>query len=167
MKTLYQCDVCRTNYYSAADAMKCEAQGVPTNIKVGDIVKKHDGYGWHTGPDHWIMFDTGKFHEVSTRDFYWLVIEIKENVGSGSGHHCNEVICVSRGIVNGWSVDDAGDWGVQQFNHYLDRTYSSNWPVVAEDVPFKVRSEARMFMERGYVIGTDGKGNLKVTTKKG
>ncbi len=164
MKTLYQCDTCRAQYDNIAKALSCEAQKLPTNIKVGDIIKKHDGYGWHTGPDHWIMFDTGTFHGRSTRDFYWLVLEVNPNAGSWSGHHCNRITCVSRGVVNGASVDAKGDWGIQRFNDYVDKTYAGNYAEVVKRPPRKVRKEANEFIRRGYVIDPH---EIKVTTKKG
>lgn len=155
MKTIFQCEICRAQYDTAGEALKCEAQGLPTHIKVGDIITKQDGYGWHTGPDHWVIFNTGKFHGVSTRDFYWLVIGIQPNAGSGRGKHCNEVICVTRGVVNGPSVDGKGDWGVARFNDYLDETYAAHYPLVVKNPPRKVREEAGEFMKRGYVIDRD------------
>lgn len=167
MKTLYECEVCRAQYPSKKQALTCEAQGFPTSIKVGDIIKKHDGCGWCTGPDHWIMRDAGEFHDVKTMNFYWLVIEIKENVGSGNGKHCNEVTCVTRGVVNGASVDGKGNWGIQRFNHYLDENYSSDYPVVAEDAPQQVIDEAAAFIARGYIIDLDEQARFRVTAKKG
>jgi len=167
MKTLYQCEMCRANYDDAKKALECEAQGVPTNIKVGDIVKKHDGYGWSNGLGYWVIHGAGEHNGMKLVNFYWLVIEIKKNVGSGSGKHCNEVTCVSRGIINGVSVDGKEEWGINRFNHYLDGSFSSNYPVVAEDVPQKVRDEAAAFMARGYTVDLDSKGYLRVTTKKG
>jgi len=167
MKTLYQCELCAEMYTDKKQAAACEAQGVPTNIKVGDIVRKGDGYGWFTGPDHWVMRDAGEHNGVKLMDFYWLVIEIKENTGSRNGKHCNEVTCVTRGVVNGVSVDGNGDWGVHRFDHYLDETYSQHNPVVAEGVPQQVVDEAAAFMARGYIVDLDKQGYVRVTTQKG
>ena len=164
MKTLYECETCRSQYTDKKKALACEAQGVPTNIKVGDIVKKSDGYGWFTGPDHWVMRNAGEHNGTPLMNFYWLVIEIKENTGSNHGRHCNEVTCVTRGVVNGPSVDGAGDWGIHRFNHYLDEDYSRHWPVVAEDVPQLVIDEAAAFMAHGFTVDQR---EVKVTTKKG
>jgi hypothetical protein len=161
MRTIYQCEVCRTNYEVPAAAQACEAQGVPTNIKVGDIIEKHDGYGWHNGDDAWVIHDRGKFHDVPTRNFFWLVIDIKPGRSTGN-HHCNEVTCVTRGVVNGLSVNGEGVWGITQFNHYIDPRFNGNNPVPIPNPPAKVREEADAFMRRGYVIGTDDKGMLTV-----
>lgn len=38
MRTLYQCEICRAIYATAAKAMVCEARGVMQNIPVGTIV---------------------------------------------------------------------------------------------------------------------------------
>jgi hypothetical protein len=177
MKTLYMCEICRTNYETPAAAQACEAQGFPTNIKVGDIIEKHDGYGWHNGDDAWVIHNRGMFHDVPLRNFYWLVISIKPG-RSSSNRHCNEVTCVTRGVVNGVMVDGAGEeispsyapegaWGVTQFNHYVDPLYSTNNPVVVTDVPPKVREEAAAFMAAGYIVGRDDRGVATVSTKKG
>jgi len=165
MKTLYQCELCGAMYTAKKKAQACEAQGVPTGIKVGNIIKKRDGYSWRTdGPDYWIMFNSGEDRGTKLMDFYWLVIEVIEKAGSSSGHHCNQVTCVTRGIVNGASVDGKGDWGIHCFSHYLDENFSNNYPVLVEDPPAKVREEADAFMSRGYVI--DSKACLEITTVK-
>lgn len=166
MKTLYQCEVCGTTYEVRAAAAACEAQGVPTNIKVGDIVTKRDGYGWHNGDDAWVLHNRGMFHGQPTRDFYWLVVSIGPG-NSSSNRHCNAVVCVSRGIVNGLSVDENEVWGIDSFNHYVDPAYSGISPVVAVDPPAKVREEAAAFMARGFVVGRNRDGYVSVTTKKG
>lgn len=169
MKTLYMCELCRTRYEVAADALACEAQGYPTGIKVGDVITKHDGYGWYNGDSAWVLTKIAPestAHLVKTiNDFYWLVIDIKPGANLGN-KHANEVLCVTRGVVNGLSVDDEEDWGVSRFYHYCDTRMNDINPVVATDVPPKVREEAAAFMARGYVIETTAQGNLAVSKKK-
>lgn len=165
MKTIYECEICRARYDQPGKALACEAQALPTDIKVGDIIKKHDQYGWHTGPDHWIMFNTGTFHGRSMRDFYWLVIAVEEKMGSDNGRHCNQITCISRGIVNGPSVDGRGEWGIDTFNQYLEKGFGTDAEVV-NDPPAKVRAEADAFLQCGFVIGND-RGTVTVLTKKG
>jgi hypothetical protein len=159
-KIIYQCDVCRTTYSLLRDAEACEAQGLPTGIKVGDIIRKHDGYGWQTGPDHWIAewlkerrFADGK----PNRDFYWLVIGVQP-MRSPRTPHYNTLTLVSRGVVNGRSVDDKGEWGVFQLDHYVRRDFGND-PELVENPPAEVKADADAFMARGYTI--DRHGNVR------
>jgi hypothetical protein len=159
---LYRCDTCRTVYNTSAEANACEAQGLPTGINVGDIITKYDGYGWHTGPDYWIaewLKERRSADGRPNRHFYWLVIGIEPMRSLRSVHH-NTLTLVSRGIVNGYSVDGKGEWGVFRLDHYVARNYGVD-PRLVSNPPPKVKADADAFIARGYTIGRDGNVKLR------
>jgi hypothetical protein len=155
---LHRCDTCRTVYDTSVEANACEAQGLPTGINVGDIITKYDGYGWHTGPDYWIAEWLKRKPRSAdgrpNRNFYWLVIGI-EPMRSLRNFHYNTLTLVSRGIVNGYSVDGKGEWGAFRLDHYVQRDFGND-PEIVEKPPAKVRADADAFIARGYTIGRDG-----------
>lgn len=52
----YACEICRTIYDKADDALECEKQGIPKpKAKVGDIVEFKYGFGWFNGNEKWVI----------------------------------------------------------------------------------------------------------------
>ena len=153
---VYICDICRAKFNTLDKAQNCENDGVPTDIKVGDIIQRHDGYGWHTGPEHWIIRGDKTFHDKPIHDFYWVVVAATghDQFSFGEHFHHNRLILATRGVVNGKSALGSDEWGVIEHRHYTRKRIGVD-AVVVENPPALVRAEADAFLAshlfvRGY-----------------
>lgn len=157
---IYQCDICGARFDNLAEAILCESAGVPSQFKVGDIIRRHDGYGWSTGPEHWIIREGKRFNGTPVHDFYWVVVAAtghdRFSNCRGLGWHHNRLILVSRGIVNGPVVVGSPEWGVSKQSVFAHEHIGTSAKLV-ENPPAQVRAEADEFLaQHVFVPGRSG-----------
>ena len=94
MKILYQCEICGKKYNTEIEAIKCERTPYNPKLKVGDIIKISQNFGWFDGDKKWIRNpnvgpkngpmkrlpcpngNSNCFEECCCYSFYWVVTAI-------------------------------------------------------------------------------------------
>ena len=91
--TKFMCAICKKQYDTEAEALKCEAQGFEPRFKIGDIVFAIAGFDWFDGDKRWISNPDvlkNKKHKrgncggaCCTYQFYYVITHIDSEEGDG------------------------------------------------------------------------------------
>lgn len=92
---IYRCPGCERFYADRDVAIACSNSNEKLGAKPGDIVIIDVGYGWWDGADHWMIFNTGKFHGKSTHSAYFIITAITHH------KHKARYSVKTLGILNG------------------------------------------------------------------
>lgn len=138
------CPVCSATYTTQREALGCVKRYTKAlKYKPGDILWRHDGYGWHDGLPHWHREYPDEFQgrEMKLLGFFWVVTAITPRIvvdRGATGRYFNArpqdahelVLHVhSLGICNGMEGGRRGWASANQFE--------------VVEVPAKVRREAK------------------------
>ncbi len=121
MKTIYRCELCKTDFDTAKTALACENRKKEKLIaNVGDIVFVKSGFGWFDGDKVWISNpdvmlkrsfeykkcpngDSNCFGECCTYRFFYVVTAI-DFEGHRARYHCATLAMTGiKGYASGYT----------------------------------------------------------------
>lgn len=73
---IYRCPGCERFYADRDVAIECSNSNEKLGAKPGDIVRIDIGYGWYDGAEHWLIMNTGKWHDRPTHSAYFIITAI-------------------------------------------------------------------------------------------